>query len=417
MPTQRRRGTEASLPKHAADLFWLLGLHPGPRIRREAVRALAREVVADDESALSELVRRGLVRQLDTHSFGVTATVHERMRERAGDQEVSQRLTAVARATDHYLISTRAANAHLVPHHRLLPPTYERSMPECCAQVRDAGSAARWLRHEHETLVALARSAHAAGLYQAAGQLADALWPLQWCLDPHPAHTRAWRDALIAGTESAKRSHNRVLWARMLGYHGHLLCGERQYAAAQQSVQQAMNVRDCSDQPWEQATLMLIAARALHGLGNTSQARIFLVQAMGLRQTAGDTCARELAVLGEIASVAGHHENALRLLTSALDDLGPSLAGQSATGSGVCPYRATIWRMLGQAERRAGHFHAANTALQQALTHTLDPSGLPLLGRENTRIHQALADLAREAGQPDQMRHHQRLVLKAESGA
>lgn len=164
----------------AAQLFRMLGLHPGPDISLAAVASLTDQPATGVWPSLTELVRANLVVEYAAGRY----TFHDLLRAYATDLAHTmdfeqQRLAAIGRIPDHYLHTACSAARLLDPVPLALPRA--GVTPQ---QLSDHAQALDWFTVEHQVL--LAAVAHAA-----AGGLDTHMWQLTWilraCFTPCPS--------------------------------------------------------------------------------------------------------------------------------------------------------------------------------------------------------------------------------------
>jgi DNA-binding SARP family transcriptional activator/tetratricopeptide (TPR) repeat protein len=193
----------AALPDAARRLFRLLGLAPGTDIGADAAAALAG--TPDAGALLDILASAQLVDQYTPGRF----RFHDLLRRYAIEQahrhdREAERRSAIQRLLDWYLSTVDSAARLLYPHMLRLPmtPTAE---PTPHAGRADASS---WLDTERGNIVAAVRLAAAAGPYEAAWLLADALrgyfWLSHQWVDWQAVAEAALSAAAAAGAERAQ---------------------------------------------------------------------------------------------------------------------------------------------------------------------------------------------------------------------
>jgi tetratricopeptide (TPR) repeat protein len=164
-----------ALSPAAAELFRLLGLHPGPEVSVGAAASLAGLAPAAARSLLDELTRATLLAENTPGRF----TFHDLLRAYAGEQARAQepagaREAALRRMVDHYLHTALAADrlldAHRVPVRSATPePGVTVDVPP------DSAAALQWFTTEQPVLVAVVDRAATAGLDLQ-------VWLLSWAL-------------------------------------------------------------------------------------------------------------------------------------------------------------------------------------------------------------------------------------------
>jgi tetratricopeptide (TPR) repeat protein len=158
----------------AADVFRLLGLHPGPDIATPAVASLSGLAPERVRPALAELTRVHLVEQTAPDRFALHDLLRAYAAELAGGDE-GERHAALHRVLDHYLHTAQRAERMLNPGHRQ-PPGGAAPQPGVTPEEHgDHHRALRWFTAEHLALMGLLRVAAAHGFDRYVWQLGSAL--------------------------------------------------------------------------------------------------------------------------------------------------------------------------------------------------------------------------------------------------
>jgi DNA-binding SARP family transcriptional activator/tetratricopeptide (TPR) repeat protein len=185
----------------AAELFRLLGVHPGPDIGRHAIAALMTSSPRETQAALGELVRAHLLTEHVPGRFrfhDLLRVYADEQARAAGDNRV------LLRMLDYYLHSASHAVAAIRANKATfdLPEPQEPSSP---AAFADVGEATRWWQAEVEVLAASVDSAAEAGFDRHA-------WQLAWCVADmlerqgrSDRHRALQRVALAAATRTGDR--------------------------------------------------------------------------------------------------------------------------------------------------------------------------------------------------------------------
>ena len=171
-----------ALTEDVARLFRLLGVHAGPDFSAGAAAALAGVPAERGRRLLDALVRSHLVEQREEDRY----QFHDLLRAYAIDQLRHQeseqsRKEALYRELDWYVRSglnaSESAQSIVTTPVRDLPPS------DCEPQTFDARSeAVAWYDRERPNLIAVARAALHAGLYEQAWQLPAAAYPVSYVL-------------------------------------------------------------------------------------------------------------------------------------------------------------------------------------------------------------------------------------------
>jgi len=345
------------LSAETAQMFRLLGLHPGPDISVPAAASLAAMAEANARRLLRELARAHLITE---HVPGRYAC-HDLLRAYAAEQAChtdsdTDRREATGRLLDHYLHTAASAAFLLMPTKQ--PITLTPPRPGVAAgQLADHRQALAWFEAEHQVLLAALTLAAESGLDTHAWQLP---WAMTNFLQPR-GHWQEWaatqRTALAAATR-LRDTAAQALSCRLLGIA-------------------------CTD------------------LGDHDQARGHFARSLTLYQRLGNRVGeakvhQNLGVLadgqGRYADALGHAEQALRLYKAigdkvneaeALNDVGwgHGLLGdyQQARSFGrlalalsaeVGHRRAEghAWDSVGYAEHHLGNLAEAAACYQRALS-------------------------------------------------
>jgi DNA-binding SARP family transcriptional activator/tetratricopeptide (TPR) repeat protein len=245
------------LSEGAAQMFRLLGLHPGPDISLSAAASLAGIPRAKAGTALRELTRTHMVAEHQPGRF----TFHDLLRFYAADQaerhEATQdRHAAVHRVLDHYLYTAMAASQRFSPFRSplRLAPVQPDVLP---ADVAGKEQAMSWFDAEVPVLLALIGYADANGFDEYA-------WQISWTLGPFFNRRGRWRDYAASqrtALAAAQRLGDTVALA-----HTHYLLGNAQahmgdYEAASPNIRRALDLfRELGDRANEGMVLNGLAS-------------------------------------------------------------------------------------------------------------------------------------------------------------
>jgi DNA-binding SARP family transcriptional activator len=385
-----------TLSAAAARMFRLLGLNAGLDIAAPAAASLAGVPVPAARAALGELTSAHLV---DEHKPGRWA-FHDLLRAyaaelaRAHDTEDEQGM-AVRRLLDHYLHTSHTA-AFLLNRHRdaidLAPPT--RGVTP--AQLGDAGQAVAWFTAEHQSLLAAATQAAAAGFDTKVWQL---VWTL-WDFFDRRGHWRDWAVANNLALASARRLGDRRaqgLAHRGLGRaYAHL--GHE--ADAQTHYQLALDAFTELGDLIGQARTHLSLASVYAGRDAQSDALTHSSEALRLFRAAGNAAGQARALnaigwqnaqLGNYTRTLDHCKEALALQrriedrrgeAATLDSIGFALHHLGQYAQAIAHYQESLARIrelgdrsvegevlthLGDTYQASGDAGAARDSWQQAL--------------------------------------------------
>jgi transcriptional regulator with XRE-family HTH domain len=175
----------------AAQLFRLLGLHPGPSISASAAASLARADVGSTRRLLRELADANLVAEAGLGRFALHPLLCSYAIEQGQTHDPeTTRAEARGRMLDHYLHSAEHARQLLYPGERQLdlPSPRPGTVPERFVGRQEARE---WLAAEHRVLVAVAMTAAATGQ----DEMRTAL--LTQAVMPFLQAQRHWQDQIL----------------------------------------------------------------------------------------------------------------------------------------------------------------------------------------------------------------------------
>ncbi|MEV7285043.1 tetratricopeptide repeat protein [Streptomyces sp. NPDC093252] len=322
--------SRTALTPAAADLFTLLGLHPGPDLGLDAAASLSATRPARTRALLAELTAAHLLEEYLPGRY----RCHDLLRAYAAELAATeltepQRHDAVHRVLDFYLHTALAANRPLAPHREPLqvPPPRPGVTP---LAVPGHTAAMRWFGTEHANLTAAVELAAEAGFDRHAWQLP---WPFATFLD-REGH---WLDR-AAGLRTALAA------ARRLG-----------------------------DRP-AQATSHRLLGNTCARLGRYPEARAELGHALALYTRLGDRTGQAATHhgLGWAHGRAGDHAGALTHDLTAL-----ALFRETGAASGEADALTNVSRWyarLGDHEQALDHSHRALT-LHRALGNRYGEAG------------------------------------------
>jgi DNA-binding SARP family transcriptional activator/tetratricopeptide (TPR) repeat protein len=340
----------------AAQLFRLLGQHPGPDISAPAAASLAGFSLTHVRPLLAELLRA----QLTIETAAGRYAFHDLLRAYAIEQgetidNQNDRQAANRRLLDHYIHTGYAAARLLMPT-RLpiaLAPPHPRVMP---GNLSDDQEALAWFSAEHRVLLAIVNQAAADGFH------ADA-WRLTWTLADFFDRRGHWKDwaatgeAALAAAKRMDDSSAQAICHSSLGrpyirlgrldeaYH-HYQRALTLYEEVGEIAGQAAAHRGLGMVCWSQGNLSEALSHAQHALDLFRNARVPAQEA------------RALNAVGWYLALLGRHEDALASCHQAL-----KLQQQLGDYNG----QASTWDSLGYAHHHLGHHAAAIECYKQAL--------------------------------------------------
>lgn len=226
-----------SLSPECAQLFRLLGLHPGPDFGDQVAAALADLPLPRARRLLQLLKDAHLI-----HGSGPDRFVfHDVLRVYAAElaeTEEPQRDDAARRMLVWYLCSADAADRLLLPHHPVMPLDLP-DRPVAPAPFDSRDEALAWCEQESANLVAAARHAAQEGEHWIAARFARALWSYFDLRKP-------WSDWITTyeiGLSSARRCGNRKVEGWITSALGAPYVDLRQFDTAAEYFTKAAAIR------------------------------------------------------------------------------------------------------------------------------------------------------------------------------
>jgi DNA-binding SARP family transcriptional activator/tetratricopeptide (TPR) repeat protein len=384
------------LSDQAAQMFRLLGLHPGPDISVPAVASMA----AVDEHQARRLLRELASVCLITEHAPARYAFHDLLRAYAASKArecdpEADRDAAIGRVLDHYLHTAGRSAMLLQPSREpvALAPPSPGTRPERPADHRQALA---WFEAEHEVLLAAVTFAAETGADRHAWQLPCAMKvhlhrrgytheqltimanavAAATRLDDTPGQAMSLRYLATACTNTGDHDQARANLERCLplyqrladpmgeawAWHNLAMLAEVQgrYADALGHDEQALRLFRAIGHEAGEAEMLNSVGWYLALLGHYQQARPFCEQSLALMTKLGglsseyfvwDTLGYIDLHLGDFPRAAAHFESALRLCR----DIGDRLS------------EAGILTHVGDARHAAGELPQARQAWQQAL--------------------------------------------------
>ncbi|MFJ6671086.1 tetratricopeptide repeat protein [Actinosynnema sp. NPDC091369] len=401
----------------AAEVFCLLGLHPGPNRSAEVIASMAGLPPARLREPLRELVRSRLLSQPSpgrvlSHDL-VCLHAGAQAREHLTDAE---RRDVLRRMLDHYLHTADRADRLLYPQRDPLDldPADDAVVLTPLADHRDALA---WFEAEHQVLVTLIGWAHERGFPAHA-------WRLAWSCATYFQRRGHWHDQLatqrialasgeqLGDLDAQVRAHRNIGLVRMK-------LGELDHAAEhyRRALELSAELGDAFGRARAHRGLAAVFERQGRYADSLRECR----SALELFRETGDACtvAGALNAVGWFHSLLGDHDAALEHCgealevfravgdrfgqANALDSLGHALHHSGRPDEAVARFREAVelWRdtgsrdeeaytlrRLAHAERDRGAVDEAVAAARQALAifTELDPEEAESLRGEISRL-------------------------------
>jgi DNA-binding SARP family transcriptional activator/tetratricopeptide (TPR) repeat protein len=368
----------------AAQMFRLLGVHPGADISGPAAASLAGVTAGQARQALAELARTHLITELNAGRY----SSHDLLRAYAAELGVScdsdtSRHAALHRVLDHYLHTADTASRLLAPYRDpiTLSPPRPAVRPE---EIDSRQQALDWFQAERQVL--LAAIGQAAG-----GGFGAHAWQLPWAVATFLNFHGYWHE-LASSQESALAA------ARQLGdlagqaqAHRHL--GQVQirlgaYSDASSRLSEALELFRQLGNSTAEARTHYDLGHICELRGHSREALSHLEQALRLYRAAGHRSgeANALNAAGWCHAQLGAHQEALDYCAQAL-----ALNRELGNRSG----EAATLDSLGCAHLHLGHHAEAIACCQQAVDIHRDTDDLHLRAEMLTHLgdaYQAGAD-------------------------
>lgn len=188
------------LPTPAANLLWMLAVHPGPTVSWAALRALEPHNIDGVSDAVDELIRMSLVTEPVFERYSLHDLVRVYTSELSDRQDEDERKRIVERVLHFLLHNAWACDRKLNPARRL--PIGEAPDIEVVAPA-DAGDAMSWFEAEYSTLTSAVGLAEERGLDRYTWLLPMVLVTYQWRSGRHLDALKYLKSALGAADREA----------------------------------------------------------------------------------------------------------------------------------------------------------------------------------------------------------------------
>jgi DNA-binding SARP family transcriptional activator len=344
------------LSDHAAQMFRLLGLHPGSDIGVPAAASLAGIGQAEVRRLLRELARDCLITEQapDRYAF------HDLLRGYAASQardcdSQPDRHAATGRVLDHYLHTAARCSVLLRPSHEplALAPPRPGTAPE---QPADHRQALAWFEAEHQVLLTAVTFAADTGADRHAWQLPCAMTQYLY----RRGYFQEWATLMGTALAAATRQGDALGQAMSLRRLGNACTHTGDHDQARAHLERCLplyqRLGDHLGEGWAHQNLSVLAeiqGRYADGLGHSERA-------LGLYQAIGHD-AREAELLNHV----GWFHARLGNYQQARSFCEKSLALISKLGG--CDFEYNVWDTLGYIELHLGNFARAAEHFEFAL--------------------------------------------------
>jgi len=345
------------LSRHAAQMFRLLALHPGPDVTPPAAASLAAIPVTQMRRVLDELTRTHLVAEHIPGRFGCHDLLRAFAEEQteALDSEIMRR-DALHRVVNHYLHTAHAAALLMSPGRDPLnlPALQTGVHPE---HLADGDAALAWFEAERKVLLSVIAQAAKGGFEVHAWQL---VWAIGRFLDRR-GYWHDWYALLRTALSAAERLGDKAARAQL---HDHLGIAETRlglYQDAYSSLQRALGMyRQLGDRKGEARTHQY-AGMVFEWQGRYGEALHHARQALELFRATGQR-AGEADALNAVGWFHAHlrdYQQAATYCQQALD-----LYSELGDRHG----EAAAWDSIGYAYHHLGYYARAAMAYERALS-------------------------------------------------
>lgn len=276
--------SRAKLGNHAARMFRLLGVHPGPDVTVSTAACLAGVPRGQAYMDLTELCGEHVVTEYPLGRYSVHGLLRAYAAERAHSIDSdAERRAAVRRVLDYYLHTAHAASGFICPYHTEV--TLPRLPPGIVIEEIDGlRQAIDWFEHERLSLLAVIGQATKEGHAPHAWKLP---WVAGWYL-----HGDAGRRYLVTAQESALEvavrrgdlagrsvAHQHLGWLSFL--HGDIV-------SVSDHLDEAAELAGQVGDGQLRALTMLSSAYVLHSRGRVLEATAQAKHALRLYRVASD---------------------------------------------------------------------------------------------------------------------------------
>jgi tetratricopeptide (TPR) repeat protein len=345
-----------------AQMFRLLGLHPGPDISAETAACLAGLTSTGARAALDELTKANLLAEPRPGRF----SFHDLLRAYAAEQAAATdsqeaRRAAVGRALDHYACAGWTAALLLNPV-RLAPARLVSPAPGYVpADLADQAQALAWFEAEHKILVRAIAQAAQHGFDRQA-------WQISWSLADYQDRRGLWRDWVRvqhAAVAAATRLGDQRLQASAHRLLGRAYSELGRYPDARAHFEWAIGLYTLLGDRAGRAYTLLGLARVDEYLSQFGRALHRVEQSRGLFAALGDGAgeAKAINAVGWFHAHLGHYEEALAACHEALHlyELLGDRRGEASTLDSL----GYIYHQLGDYPRALASYQSAVVVFQE----------------------------------------------------
>ncbi len=341
-----------ALEPRAANLFRLLGLHPGPDFTVLVAAVLADTSTREARQVVGGLAGAHLIEQSGPDRYHFHDLMRVYAAERGAADEPRAKLdAAVRRLVRWYLAAAVAADRQISPQ-RYRPGLDEVAADHELPPLRSYREAVDWCDAELGNLVAAVRLAGTSGEHALAWRLA---WAMVGYLDLRRPWD-AWLTAHRTGLESARKARDRLGEAAILTSLGLAYYYPRLFAEAEDCYRQAQRLwRELSDRRGEAALLNAIANIRLETRELDTAVKLYL-RALAVNRAIGDRRGEGvvLANLAETYCELGRFDKVLEYAPAAVE-IARQTRNQRAEVLSLCQLARAIAAAGGITEAE-GHF-------------------------------------------------------------
>jgi len=387
------------LPKDAARLYRMLGIHPGADFDITAAAALADLPPDDAATLLDVLVGANLVEENldDRYAFHDLIRLHAQSTVEEAEAAPT-RDAAFARLLDHYLATAVAADLTAIPG-RLRLGRYYKEKPR--VSFTDASAAIAWLETELANIAAIQKAAHDRELYDAVWQICEALWGLFI----YRKHYRLWIESHELGLVSARASADLKAQALVLESLASAYLNLRDFSAALRCCDEALQLERATGHLFGEGMVLERLGVARLGLRDLDSAIDAFNRALAIYEGLGRK--RGVALmrrqLGEAFRRSGQYNEALDQLMR---------ANQVFVELHERYNEARTLSAMGQTYVAGGRLEEGAEALTKALNDYTEIGAV----HAQADAHVALARLARRRGESTVERDHLEKALAIYDG-